>query len=58
MAALTWFADPKGAPQKSVTPMAASRRIWAFTSDSVPTMATSAGPAAPSRSSIARYDGS
>ena len=32
-------------------------RICAATSSAVPTMATSAGPAAPSRSSIARYDG-
>jgi hypothetical protein len=47
-------AVPNGAPQKSVAPMSASRRTWAFTSAAVPTMATSAGPPAPSRSSMAR----
>ena len=42
---------------KSVTPASASAPIWAATVSSSPTMATSAGPEAPSRSSMARYDG-
>ena len=52
--ALIWSAVPNGAPQKSVAPMSANCRTLAFTSASVPTMATSAGPPAPSRSSMAR----
>jgi AAA ATPase domain len=50
---------PSGPPvyspaTKSVTPASASALIWPATVSSSPTMATSAGPAAPSRSSMAR----
>src|SRR5437868_3871167 len=42
------------AATKSVTPAAASSSIWSRTLPSSPTTATSPGPLAPSRSSIAR----
>src|SRR4051812_8972837 len=48
---------PKIDATKSVTPASAMRPIPARTVASSPTIATSAGPAAPSRSSMARYDG-
>ena len=49
--------DPKMDATYSVTPASASARTCFSTVASSPTIATSAGPSAPSRSSIARYDG-
>src|SRR5213596_610957 len=47
-----------GAARKSVAPASARRRSCSPTAPSSPTMATSAGPSTPSRSSMARYEGS
>src|ERR1700689_4861897 len=47
--------EPKGAPQKSVTPADRRRRSTACTSDVLPTTATSAGPPAPPRPSMAPH---
>mgnify|MGYP003694496421 CR=1 FL=1 len=48
----------QGAHKKSVVPAASSSASAAPTVASSPAITTSAGPSAPSRSSIARYDGS
>ena len=57
-AGLSAASAPNSAATKSVAPACRSRSMPSRTVASSPTIATSAGPAAPSRSSIARYDGS